>query len=46
MSSDPGEIRDLGEAACGPLVEAARARYHVMPVDLDRHLRAQPRWGR
>jgi len=42
LSRDPGEIHDLGEAACGPLVEAARRRYGVMPADLDHHLRDQP----
>lgn len=45
LSRDPGEIHDLGEAACGPLVEAARKKYGVMPADLDHHLRDQPRWG-
>ncbi len=28
---DPDELTNLGEAACGPLADLARATYHVMP---------------
>jgi hypothetical protein len=46
LARDPWEIRDLGEAACGPLAEAARAHFKLMPAEMDRHLRAAPRWRR
>jgi hypothetical protein len=45
LAADPGEKNDLGEAACAPLVAAAKARYGMLPVDLHDHLRDAPRWG-
>lgn len=45
ISRDPWEVRDLGEGACAPLVEAARARFGVMPPDLADGLRNAPRFG-
>ena len=45
LERDPGEIHDLGEAACAPLVTAARARFGLMPADLQRHLGGAPGWG-
>lgn len=45
VARDPEEIHDLGEAACAPLVAAARARYRVMPRDLVNGLRNTPGWG-
>lgn len=46
LATDPFEDRDLGEAACAPLVARAREIYHVLPEDLQGHLRSEPRWGR
>ena len=46
LAADPFEDRDLGEAACAPLVARARELYGVLPEDLRGHLRAEPRWGR
>ena len=45
LLNDPAEFHDLGEAACQPLVEAARRRFGIMPVDLAGHLSGYPRWG-
>jgi glucan phosphoethanolaminetransferase (alkaline phosphatase superfamily) len=46
LARDPEEWHDLGEAACGPLAVAARARFGVMPGEMDQHLRDAPGWGR
>jgi hypothetical protein len=45
LEADPAEKDDLGEAACAPLVAAARARYGMLPIELRDHLRDAPRWG-
>jgi hypothetical protein len=44
LVSDPFERRDLGEAACSDLVQAAGDFFHMMPKDLGR-LATNPRWG-
>jgi arylsulfatase A-like enzyme len=46
LERDPGEQHDLGETGCAELVAAARARFGVMPADLEGHLRSAPGWGR
>lgn len=46
VASDPGERHDLGEAACGDLVGAARATFRILPREMPGHMRSRPDiWG-
>lgn len=45
VAEDPQEENNLGEQACGPLADLARATYHVMP-NVTPPGRPQTEWGK